>query len=45
MGMTSIRKVCQLIEGCDGHGECKVVWGGVTVVRKYNMQSSRRYVS
>ena len=33
--MTSIKKVCQLIERCYGHeGDMKVIGGGVTVVRK-----------
>ena len=27
--MTSIRKVCQLMERCDGHGGCKGVWEGM----------------
>ena len=26
-GVTSIRKVCQLMERCDGHGGCKGVMG------------------
>ena len=27
-GGTSIRKVCLLMERCDGHGGCKGVWEG-----------------
>ena len=29
-----IGKVCQLMERCDGHGECKGVWEGVITFRR-----------
>ena len=38
-GVKSIRKVCQLMERCDGHGGCKglcegvIFSGGVTVLK------------
>ena len=33
--MKDVRKVCQVMERCDGHGGgYKGAWGGVTVVRK-----------
>ena len=33
--LREIRKVCQLVGGCDGHGgDVRRLWGGVTGVRK-----------
>ena len=34
--MTSIRKVCQLMERCDGHRGCKGVWEGVITFKRYD---------
>ena len=33
-GVTRIRKMCQLMERCDGHGGCKGVWEGVITFRR-----------
>ena len=33
-GVKGIRKVCQLMERCDGHEGCKGVWEGVISFRK-----------
>ena len=33
-GVKSIRKVCQLMERCDGHGGCKGVCEGVITFRR-----------
>ena len=33
-GVSSIRKVCQSLERCDGHGGCKGVWEGVITFRR-----------
>ena len=42
--MEDIRKVCQLVGRCDGHGgDVRRLWGGVTVVRKCG--SSRKGVT
>ena len=35
-GVTSIKKVCQLMERCDGHGGCKGVWEGVITLKRHN---------
>ena len=32
-GVSSIRKICQLMERCDGHGGCKGVREGVITLR------------
>ena len=32
--MKVIRKVCQLMEKCDGHGGCKGVWEGVVTFKR-----------
>ena len=34
--MTSIRKVCQLMERLDGHGGCNGVWEGVITLKRYD---------
>ena len=33
-GVSSIRKVSQLMERCDGHGGCKGMWEGVKTFRR-----------
>ena len=33
-GVNGIKKVCQLMERCDGYGGCKEVWEGVIAFRR-----------
>ena len=35
-GVKGDRMVCQLMERCDGYGECKGVWKGVITFRRYD---------
>ena len=33
-GVSSIIKVCLLMESCDGHGGCNGVWEGIITFRR-----------
>ena len=33
-GVNGIKKVCQLMERCDGYGGCKGLWEGVITFRR-----------
>ena len=45
MCLDSLRKVCQLIERCDGHGGCKGVWEGLIPFRRCDsLQGGVKYV-